>query len=143
MPFFCNKESSDKYVPVFCTFGLGACPILTFLLRRTSCNHLHRSRPKKSSMYSSEYTSGFFGPAALLLVAPPSRRQCRTGSYRLANHWRGSIGSAPSRNSKYRVFSPVMPVSPVSPIACPAPTSAPTVVSIFDAWAYNEKNPFA
>jgi hypothetical protein len=26
---------------------LGACPILTVLLRRTICDHLHRSRPEK------------------------------------------------------------------------------------------------
>jgi hypothetical protein len=35
-------------------------------------------------MYSSEYTSGFSGPAASHLAAPPSprhERQCRTGSY--------------------------------------------------------------
>jgi hypothetical protein len=30
--------------------------------------------PKKSSMYSSEYTSGFSGPAAWHLAAPPSPR---------------------------------------------------------------------
>jgi len=30
--------------------------------------------PKKSSMYSSEYTSGFSGPAASHLAAPPSPR---------------------------------------------------------------------
>ena len=41
------------------------------------------SAPKNSSTYSSEYASGFFGPAALPLAAPPSPRykqSCRTGS---------------------------------------------------------------
>jgi hypothetical protein len=39
--------------------------------------------PKKSSMYSSEYTSGFSGPAASHRTPAPSprhERQCRTGS---------------------------------------------------------------
>jgi hypothetical protein len=62
---------------------LEACPTLTFLLRRTIRNHLRRSRPEKSSMYSSEYTSGLSGPAALHLVAPPSPRH------------EGNVGQAP------------------------------------------------
>ncbi len=44
--------------------------------------------PKKSSMYSSEYTSGFSGPAASHRTPAPSprhERQCRTGSYRHAS----------------------------------------------------------
>jgi hypothetical protein len=39
--------------------------------------------PKKSSMYFSEYTSGFSGPAALHLAAPPSPRH------------EGNVGQAP------------------------------------------------
>ena len=55
---------------------LGACPRLTFLLRRTIRNHLRRSRPETmlNVLYSSEYTSGFSGPAASHLAAPPSPR---------------------------------------------------------------------
>src|SRR6185295_12124172 len=37
-------------------------------------DHLRRSQLEKSSMYSSEYTSGFSGPAASHLAAPPSPR---------------------------------------------------------------------
>ena len=36
-------------------------------LRRTSCQHLRRSRLQKSSTYCSEYASGFLEPAALHL----------------------------------------------------------------------------
>jgi hypothetical protein len=39
-------------------------------------------------MYSSEYTSGFFGPAASHLAAPPSPR------------YEGNVGQAPSRMLK-------------------------------------------
>jgi hypothetical protein len=56
---------------------------MSFLLWRTICGHLHCSRPEKSSMYSSEYASGFSGSAASHLAAPPSprhERQCQTGS---------------------------------------------------------------
>jgi len=41
--------------------------------------------PKKSSMYSSEYTSGFSRPAALHLAAPPSPR------------YEGNVRQAPGR----------------------------------------------
>jgi hypothetical protein len=44
--------------------------------------------PKKSSMYSSEYTSGFSRPAALHLAAPPSPRH------------EGNVGRAPAGCSK-------------------------------------------
>jgi len=58
------------------------------------------SARKKSSLYSSEYTSCFPRPAASHLAAPPSprrERQCRTGSYglnctsglRRISQWRG------------------------------------------------------
>jgi hypothetical protein len=63
---------------------LGAYPTLTVLLRQTIRNHLVVLGPKKSSMYSSEYTSGVSGPAALHLVASPSPRH------------EGNVGQAPS-----------------------------------------------
>jgi len=47
--------------------------------------------PKKSSMYSCKYTSGFSWPTASQLAAPPSprhERQCRTGSYGVADSCR-------------------------------------------------------
>ena len=58
------------------------------------------SARKKSSLYSSEYTSCFSRPAASHLAAPPSprrERQCRTGFYglnctsglRRISQWRG------------------------------------------------------
>jgi hypothetical protein len=40
--------------------------------------------PKKSSTYSREYASGFSGPAALHLAAPPSSRH------------EGNVGQAPN-----------------------------------------------
>jgi hypothetical protein len=55
---------------------------MAVLLWRTIRGHLRRG-PIKSSMYSSEYTSGFFEPAASHLTTPPSlrhERPCRTGS---------------------------------------------------------------
>jgi hypothetical protein len=54
--------------------SLGACPTLTVILRRTIRDHLRRSRPEQSSMYSSEYTSGFSRPAGSHLAAPPAPR---------------------------------------------------------------------
>src|SRR5436309_9816871 len=55
---------------------LGACLTLTFLQQRTIRHHLRRSRPETmlNVFYSSEYTSGFPGPAASHLAAPPSLR---------------------------------------------------------------------
>jgi len=38
------------------------------------CDHLLLLGPKKSSMYSREYTSGFSGPVASPLAAPLSPR---------------------------------------------------------------------
>ena len=54
---------------------LGACSTLTVLRRRTIRDHLRVVLgPKKSSTYSSEYASGFSGPAASHLASPPSPR---------------------------------------------------------------------
>jgi len=57
---------------------------VTVLLRRTIRNQLHRSRPEKSSLYFSEYISGFFWPAVSHLAASPSPRH------------EGNVGQAPS-----------------------------------------------
>src|SRR5881396_2168909 len=54
--------------------------------------------PKKSSTYSSEYASGFSGPAASHLAASPSPRH------------EGNIGQAPSRLLKKSLFSPAQPM---------------------------------
>jgi hypothetical protein len=64
--------------------ALRACPALTVLLRRTIRDHLRCSRQRKSSMYSSEYTSGFSWPVAWHLAAPRSPRH------------EGTVGQAPS-----------------------------------------------
>ena len=60
---------------------------MTVLLRRMIRNHLRRLSPEKSSMYSSEYTSGLSGlrPRSGL---PPSPRD------------EGNVGQAPGRMLK-------------------------------------------
>src|SRR6185436_5827965 len=67
------------YVPEF----LGACPILTLLLRRTICDHLRRSRPEKILDVFQRIRLRFFracGLASGHSSFASSRRQCPTGS---------------------------------------------------------------
>ena len=64
-------------------WGLGACPTLTFLLRRTICNHLRRSRPEKILNVFRRIHLRFFqacGLASGRTSFASSRRQWRTGS---------------------------------------------------------------
>src|SRR6266850_6496175 len=63
--------------------ALGACPTLTVLLRRIMHRHLLCSRPRKTLNVSTVYASGFSGPAASHLAAPPSPRH------------EGNVGQAP------------------------------------------------
>jgi hypothetical protein len=63
--------------------GLGACPTLTFLLRRTICDHLRRSRPEKILNVFQRIRLRFFracGLASGRTSFASLRRQCRTGS---------------------------------------------------------------
>jgi hypothetical protein len=62
----------------------GACPTLTFLLRRTIHNHLRRSRPEKILNVFRRIHLRFFracGLASGRTSFASSRRQCRTGSW--------------------------------------------------------------
>ena len=63
---------------------LGACPTLTFLLRRTIRNHLRRSRPEKILNVFQRIHLRFSracGLASGRTSFASSRRQCRTGSW--------------------------------------------------------------
>src|SRR2546423_2160429 len=66
---------------------LGACPTLTFLLRRTIRNHLRRARPEKILNVFQRIHLRFFracGLASGRTSFASSRRQCRTGSLKEA-----------------------------------------------------------
>jgi hypothetical protein len=62
---------------------LGACPTLTFLLRRTIRSHLRRSQSEKILNVFQRIHLQFIGPAALHLVTPLSPRH------------EGNVGQAP------------------------------------------------
>src|SRR5712692_9410477 len=82
------RECPPSHDRIFQTSDLGACPTLTFYCGERSATICVVLGPKKSSMYSSEHTSGFSGPAASHLAAPPSPRH------------EGNVGQAPSRMVK-------------------------------------------
>ncbi len=77
------------------TSDLGACPTLTFYCGERSTTICVVPGPERSSMYSysGEYTSGFSGPAASHLAAPPSPRH------------EAKVGQAPSRMVKMSASS--------------------------------------
>src|SRR5712692_2939794 len=81
------RECPPSHDRIFQTSDLGACPTLTFYCGERSATICVVLGPKKSSMYSSEHTSGFSGPAASHLAAPPSPRH------------EGNVGQAPSLRS--------------------------------------------
>src|ERR1700704_4368658 len=66
---------------------LGACPTLTFLLRRTIRNHLRRARPEKILNVFQRIHLRFFlacGLASGRTSFASSQGQCRTGSLKAA-----------------------------------------------------------
>src|SRR5712692_2463099 len=95
------RECPPSHDRIFQTSDLGACPTLTFYCGERSATICVVLGPKKSSLYSSEYTSGFSGPAASHLAAPPSPRH------------EGNVGQAPA----------ILDGHPVPPANC-APGSA-------------------
>jgi hypothetical protein len=82
-PFFCHKPITLYICLLYRGCPLGVCPTLTFLLRRTICDHLRRSRPEKILNVFQRIRLRFFqacGLASDRTSFASSRRQCRTGS---------------------------------------------------------------
>jgi hypothetical protein len=78
--------------------------------------------PKKSSMYSSEYTSGFSGPAASHLAAPPSPRD------------EGNVGQAPSPHKVERGSASLDPLVTYSTESLPGSAMKGTLLRDAPLW---------